>query len=137
MYANQFYFDDLVPFAVDFDEACRCSIQQSYTEYEFISIVINFISQFEDEKMLEVCIGFLTRNILSSSIHLEQGKRLLGAIGGELNAAVCCTNQSIATDALNIINQYLVVGDLDIATTLLTTPDRNVLHMALASSRYL
>jgi len=88
-----------------------------------------------DEKLFEIALGFITRSVLSNPVHLHQMEILLPDLIESINWAVTSTNGITAGDALALVNQYLLVGNFDLALAILQQPNSAALSTAMKHPR--
>ena len=125
-----------IPFAVDLDEASRVAIQQCYSHFNFIGATSRFLHlPVKDEKLFEITLGFVTRSVLSNPVHMTQMEMILMDLAESINGAITNANPIVAADALAVINQYLLIGNVDLALTLLREPNPVALTSALKNPR--
>ena len=123
-----------IPFAVDLDEVSRVAIQQSYTHFNFIETVSRQLKT-PDSKLFEISLGFVTRSVLSNAIHMNQMESILPDLTSNINQAISSSNPVISADSLALVNQYLLVGNINLAFKLLSNDDDQALIKALKHAR--
>ena len=125
-----------IPFALDLDEASRVAIQQCYSHFDFLAAASRFLEPpCQDEKLFEFALSFVTRGVLSNAVHSTKMQSILPHLSHAINGAITSSNAGVASDALSLVHQYLVIGLLDLAISLLNQPNAEALTIALKNSR--
>ena len=94
-----------------------------------------FYNREKDEKLFEFTLAFVTRSVLSNAVHMLQMEMILPDLTTSINSALQSRNPAVVCDALALINQFLIVGKIDLALNILQKPISSVLTTALKNQR--
>ena len=74
-------------FALDLDDATKAAIQQCYTHFDFLSLILRYFKENNDNlKISEAALGFITRSVLQNPIHSTDIQALLPGFFKTLNS---------------------------------------------------
>ena len=115
------------------DESNRLGVQTTYSCFNFVNHVMQYLEFNQSKKAFEVALGFITRAALSNPVHMKEIEVMLPKYSKYISTAVMSENDVIASDAISLINQYLMIGQNELVLEMIS---RESLLKALQNKRY-
>ena len=93
---------------------------------------MQYLEFHQSKKAFEVALGFITRAALSNPVHMKEIEIMLPKYSKYISTAVMSENDVIASDAISLINQYLMIGQNELVLEMIS---RESLLKALQNKR--